>query len=279
MMFFSLRCVASADSITICSRGTGGICPVFELVSPKRSEEEHFMTQHHFKPLLLNLLRQAQISQNAFFQQVPAAELVTSGRPDCWSVKDHVAHMTFWRKQLALRLQAIIRKEPQPEARNFEQLNPLIFEEQRYHPWSAILAESDQAYTELIALADQLTEEDLTAFNRFNWTHAGAPLYTAFMGYCYEHTQQHLAQYALERHNLERAVDTYEAWASRVIEAEVPDFLKGSIFYNLACFYATHSQLDKARPALEQAFALYPALREFALTDPDLVALRPYSSQ
>jgi hypothetical protein len=236
------------------------------------------MTQHLFRPLLLDLLRQAQISQNAFFQQVPAAELVTSGTPDCWSAKDHVAHMTFWRQRLALRLQAILGKESQPEVQDFEQLNPLIFEEQRYRPWSAILSESDQAYAELIALSDQLTEEELTAFNHFDWTHAGAPLYSAFMGYCYEHTQQHLAQYSLDRHDLEGAIDTYEAWASRVIEAEVPDPLKGSIFYNLACFYATHGQLEKARLALQQAFTRYPALREFALTDPDLVALRPNSS-
>jgi hypothetical protein len=51
--------------------------------------------------------------------------------------------------------------------------------------------------------------------------------------------------------------------------------LKGSIFYNLACFYATHTQLEKAAPALQQAFTLYPATREFALTDPDLAELRP----
>jgi DinB superfamily len=236
------------------------------------------MTHHPFKPLLLDLLRQAQISQNAFFQQLLQAELVTSGTPDCWSAKDHVAHLTFWRQRLALRVQAIIGKEPQPPSDDFEQLNPVIFEEQRYRPWSVILAESDAVYAELIALSDQLTEEELTAFNRFNWTHEGAPLYSAFMGYCYEHTQQHLAQYSLDRHELERAIGTYEAWASRVIEAEVPELLKGSIFYNLACFYATHSRREQGWPALQQAFMLYPATREFALTDPDLVTLRSHFS-
>jgi hypothetical protein len=50
--------------------------------------------------------------------------------------------------------------------------------------------------------------------------------YTAFMGYCYEHTQQQLAQYFLDRHNLDSAIATYEVWASRVVEAEVPEILK-----------------------------------------------------
>jgi len=233
------------------------------------------MTQHPFKSVLLDLLRQAQISQNAFFQHLPESELVTSGTPDFWSAKDHVAHMTFWRQRLALKLQAIIREEPQPEVQDFEQLNPLIFEEQCDRPWPAILTESDQAYADLIALTEQLTEEDLTASGRFDCM----PLYTSFMGNCYEHTQIHLAQYLLDRRENAGALEIYEIWTSRVVEAVIPDTLKGYMLYNLACFYATHGQLEKARPTLQQALILYPGLREFALTDPDLVALHPNSSQ
>ena len=236
------------------------------------------MTNHPFKPVLIDLLHQAQSGQKTFFQQVPAAELSESGTPDFWSAKDHVAHLTFWRQRLALRLQAILEKQPQPPIDDFEQLNPVIFEQHRHRSWPDLFSESDAVYAELIRLTSQLTEEELTAFNRVDWTHEGAPLYSAFMGYCYEHTQQHLAQYSLDRHDLERAIDTYEAWASRVIEAEAPDPLKGSIFYNLACFYATHSRQEQAWPLLQQAFTLYPATREFALTDPDLVTLRSHFS-
>jgi tetratricopeptide (TPR) repeat protein len=237
------------------------------------------MTQRAFKPILLDLLRQAQISQNAFFQKLAPAELAIIGTPEYWSAKDHVAHLTFWRQRLVLRLQATIQKAPQSASDDFEQINPIIFEEQRFRSWPDILSESDRVYAELITVSEQLTEEDLTTFNRFDWTYGGEPLYTAFMGNCYEHTQQHLAQYSLDRHDLERAIDTYEVWANRVVEAEVPEILKGYIFYNLACFYTTHTRLEKAASALQQAFTLYPATREFALTDPDLVALRPHQSE
>ena len=235
------------------------------------------MTQHAFKPLLLNLLSHAQISQNAFFQQLPPDELTVIGTPEHWSAKDNVAHMTFWRQRLVLRLQAIIRQEPQPERGHFEELNPLIFEEHRNRPWSTLLAESDEAYAELIALVPYLSEEDLTASHRFDWLD-GMPLYTTFMGNCYEHTQIHLAQYLLEHGEPERAVEVYRDWTNRVIEVEVPATLKGYMLYNLACFYATHNQLDQAKPILQQAFTLYPETREWALTDSDLVALRPHSS-
>lgn len=237
------------------------------------------MTEHPFKPVLLDLLRQAQISQNAFFQELPPDELAAIGTPELWSAKDHVAHTTFWRQRLTIRLQAIVSQEAvQPSNDDYEKLNPIIFEEERYRPWADIHAESDQAYADLLAITEQLTEEDLTVPNRFDWTFQGEPLYTAYMGNCYEHTQQHLAQYFLDRHDLARAIETYEAWANRVVQADVPETLKAFLYYNLACFYATHDRLEQAPPVLQQAFALFPSFKDFARTDPDLAALYPDQS-
>ena len=231
------------------------------------------MHTQSIQALLLDLSRQAQIRQNTFFQELSPDELEIIGEPDCWSAKDHVAHLTFWRQRLTLRLQAHIRREPQPEIEHFEQLNPSIFEENRYRTWSEILAESDQAYTDLIAITQQLSDEDLTATDRFAWLD-GSPLYLSFMGNCYEHTQIHLGDYLLNRHDLARATAIHEEWASTILGAEIPDRLKGHILYNLACFYALHEQLEKAATNLERALELAPDLKEWSLTDTDLDALR-----
>ena len=181
--------------------------------------------------------------------------------------------MTFWRQRLVLTLQALLQKAPQPPSEDFEVLNPTIFEEQRSRSWLDISAEFDHVYADLIALAAQLSEEDLTAFNRFDWMHEGMPLYTSFMGNCYEHTHQ-LAQYSLDRGDLERALDTYEVWARESLRLGFRKPCKATS-YNLACFYATHSRLEKASLPLQQAFTLYPHTRELALTYPDLIELRP----
>ena len=235
------------------------------------------MTSDAFTPVLLDLLRQAHRNQNAFFQQLPAVELSATGTPELWSAKDHVAHLTFWRQRLTLRLQAIIHHEPQPALPDYEQLNPLIFQAHRAEFWPPILAASDQAYADLLACTALVEDDDLMAWGRFDWVGGGMPLYTAFMGNCYEHTQIHLAQYLLDRHDDTRALAIQEEWAGRVVEASVPDTLKGYTLYNLACFCATHDQVGKARPLLQHAFTLYPGLQEWALTDPDLAALRPSS--
>src|SRR5579884_3688159 len=99
------------------------------------------MSEPHFKPFLLDLLRQGQISQNTFFQELPPAELDIVGTLNYWTAKDHVAHLTFWRQRLVLRLQALFRREPQPKTEPFEKLNPIIFEENRYRSWPEILSE------------------------------------------------------------------------------------------------------------------------------------------
>src|SRR5579872_716284 len=115
------------------------------------------MTTHAFKPILLDLLQQARLAQDAFVQELNVPERDATGTPEYWSARDHVAHMTFWRQRLVLKLTAILNKETL-ESADFEQLNPIIFEEQRYRPWSDILAESEQAFAELLAVVEQLPE-------------------------------------------------------------------------------------------------------------------------
>lgn len=232
------------------------------------------MSEAPFKPILLELLHHAHHAQDTFVQSLDAAERDATGLPDYWSAKDHIAHMTFWRQRLVFMLGAVLRHETPASAQDFEQLNPIIFERQRLRPWSEVLAESDQAYADLFTVTDQLSDDELTAFNRFDWIPEGEPLYTVFMGNCYEHAQQHFAQYALERHGLPPALRIYEEWAERVVQAEAPDALKGIVLYNLACFYSTHAELEKADTTLRQACTLYPQLKETARTDTDLIALR-----
>ncbi len=232
------------------------------------------MAQHPFQPILLDLLRQMRLDQASFLQELSAAERDAFGTPERWSAKDHIAHMTFWRQRLVLKLTAVLRQEPQPVFAPYEQLNPQVFEQQRERPWSDILSESEQAYDDLTACIQQLSEEDLTAFHRFDWIPNQWPLYTSIMGFCYEHAQQHLALYYLDRADLPRATRIYKTWANRIVQTEAPEAMKGMVLYNLACFYATHAQEAQASTTLPQALTLAPFLTEFSLTDPDLSTLR-----
>lgn len=236
------------------------------------------MSESPFKPILLDLLQHARLAQDAFLQTLDPAERAAIGSAALWSAKDHIAHMTYWRQQLNLKLEAILRQQTPPESDDYEQVNPIIFERQRLRPWPEVLADSDRAFAELVGLTDQLKDEDLTAFQRFAWIPDGWPLYTAFMGNCYEHMANHFAQYYLDRQDRAQALRTYASWVERLVQAAAPDTLKGLVLYNLACFYATHAEAEQAAMTVREAFALHPPLTEFARTDHDLDAVRSHLS-
>jgi tetratricopeptide (TPR) repeat protein len=237
------------------------------------------MNDQPFKPILLDLLHQAHLDLGAFLQELNDVEHTAIGTPERWSAKDHIAHLTFWRQRLALKLAAILCQETPSSFENFLQLNDQVFEEHHHRPWSDIFLEAEHSYYTLTTLTQQLREEDLVAFNRFDWIPNQEPLYTLFMGFSYEHAQQHLAQYYLDRQDLPQAIHIFETWANRVIQAQAPEVLKGMVLYNLACFYATHSQVEKAAVALPHALTLAPHLKEFSLSDPDLNALRQHAGE
>lgn len=232
------------------------------------------MTQAPFKPILLDLLRHVQLAHHDFVQELDPAERTAIGTSEHWAAKDHVAHMTFWRQHVVRKLAAVLQHQTPPAFGDFEQINVQVFEEQRLRPWSDVLSEAEQAFAALTAHVQQFTEDDLVTFNRFDWIPDGEPLYTLIVGNGYGHTQEHFAQYYLDRHDLPRATHIYETWTNKVVQAEVPETLQAIALYNLACFYATHTQLEKAPAPLQQALTLYPHLKEWSLADPDLVALR-----
>ena len=237
------------------------------------------MTVQPFKTIVLDLLKQGHLDEEAFLQKLGETERTTIGTPELWSAKDHVAHRTFWHQDLVLTLTAILQhQELPPSTQDEEQLNAMVFEEHKLRPWTEIHAESERVYTELITLTEQFSEEDLTDTHRFAWFTGGRPLYTAFLGKCYEHDQEHLAQYYSDHHDLPRAIEIREKCANRVMQAKVPEWVKGSFLYNLACFYAQQNHLEKAAALLQEALTLAPRLKERSLSDPELVALRNHSA-
>lgn len=234
------------------------------------------MTVQPFKTLVLDLLHQGHRDEAAFFQELGESECAAIGTPGLWSAKDHVAHRTFWHQDLVLKLKAIRQQQEVPSSEeDTDQINARVVEEHRLQPWSEVYAESARVYAELLALTEQLSEEALTTST---WISGEKPLYTAFLGSCYEHDQEHLVQYYSDRNDLPRAMQLRERCAARILQAEVPAWVKGSFLYNLACFYAQQHQLEQAAARLQQAVTFAPDLQERSKRDPDLATLREQSA-
>ena len=233
------------------------------------------MTAQPMKTIVLDLLQQGHLDEEALLQELNETERTAIGTPERWSAKDHMAHRMFWHQDLISKLTAILQhQEVSQSEESDDQINAKVFEEHKLRPWSALHAESERVYAELIQVTEHLSAEELTDSHRFAAITGGHPLYTAFVGSCYEHDQEHLAQYYLDRNALARAIQIREQCAKRVIQAEVPAWVKGWFLYNLACFYAQQKQLEQAAARLQEAVTFAPRLKERSKSDPELVALR-----
>ena len=237
------------------------------------------MTTQPFKALVLDFLQQGHADEAAFLQGLSETERDANGTPDLWSSKDHVVHRSFWHRNLVQQLTAILQQQEVPQLEGSDdEINARVFAEQRLRPWSEVHAASEQVFAELVRVTEQLSEDDLAIPGRFSWRTGERPLYTVFLGPCYEHDQEHLAQYYSDRHDLPRATEIRERCVARILEADVPDRVKGSFLYNLACFYALQHQAEQAAPRLQEALRLAPDLAEWSKSDPDLAALRDPSA-
>ena len=126
------------------------------------------MTAQPFKTIVLDLLQQGHLDEETFLQELDETERTAIGTPQLWSAKDHVVHRTFWHQHLIGDLTAALQhQEVPPCEESDDQINARVFEENKSRPWSAIHADSERVYAELITLVEQLNEDDLTAPNRF----------------------------------------------------------------------------------------------------------------
>jgi tetratricopeptide (TPR) repeat protein len=239
------------------------------------------MTAQPLKTIVLDLLQQSHRASAAFVQALDETERTAIGTPELWSAKDHLAHMTFCLHQnLIGKVTAILQQqEVPPREASVDQMNARVFAEHQLRPWSEIHATFEQVYADLIQLAERLSEADLMDSHRFSAITEGRPLYTAFLGNGYEHLQEHLVQYYSDRKDLSRAIQVREQCTNRVIQTEVPAWVKGWFLYKLASFYAQQKQREKAAARLQEALTLAPDLiKEWLKNNPELVAVRDQSA-
>jgi len=90
----------------------------------------------------------------------------------------------------------------------------------------------------------------------------------------YFHPRNHLAEHFVERGDRPRGYRIYEETAAGLRRADAPRHTLGPALYNLACARAAEARPEEALSLLEEAFPMWPGLRQTAAGDPGLAALR-----
>ena len=123
------------------------------------------------------------------------AQLTMPPAPGEWSVKEALAHVTFWEQSMLARVRrAVSTGETMPWVDNEEEtrLNAQILEDSQRRSLIDVLGENRRSFQQVIALVESLPESDLIDSQRFDWLE-GKPLWEYLADEAYgEHYEEHL---------------------------------------------------------------------------------------
>jgi hypothetical protein len=123
------------------------------------------------KTSFLDSLKTERARWDALLAQVGEARMTVPGAEGEWSVKDIIAHVSWFEREMVdvLRAHALVGSElwnlPQ------DQRNTAVFEQNRDRALHDVLGESQRMFPQLLELVEALSDEDLNDPGRF----AGMP--------------------------------------------------------------------------------------------------------
>jgi uncharacterized damage-inducible protein DinB len=147
------------------------------------------------KARVVDNLRTKHAALDAVLARVPAAAMLEPHFEGAWSVKDLMAHITFWERRTMGRIQATLHDAPPPAfpEGDLDAVNSQAFLANQARPLPEVLADFQQTFEAFVAQAEALSEEDLSDRKRFPWS-KGAPVRRYFdldgYGHYAEHTKQ-----------------------------------------------------------------------------------------
>ncbi len=88
-----------------------------------------------------------------------------------WSIKDLLAHITFWNKSALINVHAALNKSKPTEFEGTtNSINARAFEEAQNRSLKQVLSDYESSYEQVLDNVVKLDEEDLTDSKRFTWT-------------------------------------------------------------------------------------------------------------
>lgn len=189
-----------------------------------------------------------------------------------WNAKDHLAHLSWWRRRSVQTLHAVRTGSelPPPISDDDAVTNAAIYAEVKDRPAADVKADARESWSALRKAVEESSEDDLAKQHpRF----PDSQVWEAVPG-AVGHAGTHLWSWYLDIGDENRGMDAAR-WTSD-LEAgffSTADKLAESR-YNLACVYARLGKADDALPLLRASFAAKPELSDLARRDHDLDRIR-----
>jgi tetratricopeptide (TPR) repeat protein len=196
--------------------------------------------------------------------------------PGAWTVKDHLAHLTAWRINVAQLLDSARTGTEAPRMdEDVQASNARVYTANKDKTAEVVKSNARAAYTRLEAAIAACSDEDLLKPHPRPRS-PGIALWQTVPGHVH-HLAEHLMFWHLDQGN-EEAAEAAQLWVHGLDRAQFlePKAVAAST-YDLGCFYVHIGREDEALFRFKLAFELDPSLKKLAQTDPGLERIRNHS--
>lgn len=160
-----------------------------------KKEEEPKMRNETTKAQVLAALRAEQVQWEALLTEVGEARMTEEILASWWSVKDIIAHVTWYEQQTTEALQP---GTSQPAGREWlwelpaDKRNAILYAEARDRPLAEIRADAHRVFAQLVATVEALSEEEVQDPHSFPTMPPGWQVWRFIGRHSYEHYREHM---------------------------------------------------------------------------------------
>ncbi|MDQ2786627.1 MAG: ClbS/DfsB family four-helix bundle protein, partial [Chloroflexota bacterium] len=160
----------------------------------ERWRDQH-VTPPTMKSDLLYRIADGYVAWATTIDAAPPREMTLPHLHGGWSIKDEVAHVTFWEARVLAILHAALAGDEPPYRSSVsehvvEAMNADVFVASQQRGLDDVLADMDRTHAAFVRAVEELPDDAIFDAKRFPWA-GGEPLLLAIVGDTYEHYPEH----------------------------------------------------------------------------------------
>ena len=144
------------------------------------------------KGTFISMLEGTRAQWEAALAQMDEQRMLQPGIVGTWSVKDLIAHVSWYEREMVTVIRLHVFTGSQWWALPDDERNAMIYQQNSQRPLQEIVHEGQRSYTELLEAVQSLSDEDLNDPHHFRNMPENWVPWQIFAGNSSEHYQDHL---------------------------------------------------------------------------------------
>ena len=147
---------------------------------------------------LLERMRTGRAQLDSALAALTDDQMTATSLPNQWSVKDVLAHLGWWERRVVDIYQSLLQSDKldaEAEDLPIDEQNARVFAANHQRPLAEVRREEEEAYRDILAVAETAPEADLFDSQRFAEAE-GRAFYEWIRSNTYEHYEEHLRDFS-----------------------------------------------------------------------------------